>query len=85
MVRRPPHERAWLANAFVAKAVLWLSTTTGLRQQRLAQMLSEIPTACDRGAKCNAQGYKISWNGYKRHLDTADCGVPIAALLSSCK
>ena len=53
------------------------------RQQSLAQMLSEIPTACDRGTKCNAQGYKTSWNGYQLHLDTADCGVPIAALLSS--
>ena len=53
------------------------------RQQSLAEMLKEIPTACDRGTKCNAQGYKVSWNGYKLHLDTADCGVPIAALLSS--
>ncbi len=52
-------------------------------EQTLAQMLEEIPTACDRGTKCNAQGYKISWNGYKLHLDTADCGVPVAALLSS--
>ena len=46
-------------------------------------MLEEIPTACDRGSKCNAQGYKVSWNGYKLHLDTACCGVPVAALLSS--
>lgn len=53
------------------------------RGQTLAQMLDEIPTACDRGTKCNAQGYKNSWSGYKLHLDTADCGVPIAALLSS--
>lgn len=53
------------------------------RQQTLAQMLEDIPTACDRGTKCNAQGYKVSWNGYKLHIDTADCGVPIAALLSS--
>jgi len=53
------------------------------RQQTLAQMLADIPAACDRGAKSNAQGYKIAWNGYKLHLDTADCGVPIAALLSS--
>lgn len=53
------------------------------RSQTLPQMLADIPTACDRGTKCNAQGYKISWNGYKLHLDTADCGVPIAALLSS--
>jgi hypothetical protein len=53
------------------------------RQQTLAQMLEDIPTTCDRGTKCNAQGYKVSWNGYKLHLDTADCGVPISALLSS--
>lgn len=53
------------------------------RGQTLAQMLHEIPTACDRGTKCNAQGYKNSWTGYKLHLDTADCGVPITALLSS--
>ena len=191
-VGRPPHERAWLANAFVAKAVLGVATTVGLierlavdralrricgfvmcrklpsaatfsrafeefaegrlaervhealikahlgdelighlsrdgtaiparerplrtpatkvarkakkrgrpargearpaakgsplerqRQQTLPQMLAEIPTACDRGTKCNAQGYKVSWNGYMLHLDTADCGVPISALLSS--
>ena len=30
------------------------------RKQTLAQMLEEIPTACDRGAKCNAKGYKIA-------------------------
>jgi hypothetical protein len=53
------------------------------RGQTLPEMLAELPTACDRGTKCNAQGYKVSWNGYKLHLDTADCGVPIAALLSS--
>lgn len=53
------------------------------RQQTLAQMIEDLPTACDRGTKCNAQGYKVSWNGYKLHLDTADCGVPVAALLSS--
>jgi hypothetical protein len=52
-------------------------------QQTLAQMLDEIPKDCDRGSKCNAQGYKNSWNGYKLHLDTADCGVAVCALLSS--
>lgn len=46
-------------------------------------MLEEIPTACTRGQKCNAQGYTVGWNGYTLHLDTADCGVPISALLSS--
>jgi hypothetical protein len=51
--------------------------------QTLSQMLDELPKACDRGAKCNAQGYKNSWNGYKLHIDTADCGVLISAVLSS--
>lgn len=49
----------------------------------LAQLLKELPRDCDRGSKCNAQGYKNSWNGYKLHLDTADCGIPVSALLSS--
>jgi hypothetical protein len=51
--------------------------------QPLSQMLAELPKVCDRGSKCNAQGYKNSWNGYKLHIDTADCGVPISALLTS--
>lgn len=53
------------------------------RQKPLAQLLEAMPKACDRGTKCNAQGYKISWNGYKLHIDTADGGIPIAAILSS--
>lgn len=52
-------------------------------QQTLPQVKAELPVVCDRGSKCNAQGYKNSWNGYKLHIDTADCGVPISALLSS--
>ena len=53
------------------------------RGQTLAQMQDDLPRVCDRGTKCNAQGYKVSWNGYKLHIDTADCGVPVAAILSS--
>ena len=48
----------------------------------LAQLLAELPLRCDRGTKCNAQGYKNSWNGYKLHIDTADCGIPVSALLT---
>jgi hypothetical protein len=51
--------------------------------QTLPAMLAELPKACARGSKCNALGYKNSWNGYKLHLDTADCGVVISALLTS--
>ena len=53
------------------------------RNQTLEQMRQDIPLACDRGTKSNAQGFKTSWRGYKLHIDTADCGVPISALVSS--
>lgn len=53
------------------------------RKKPLAQLLEAMPKACDRGTKCNAQGYKVSWNGYKLHIDTADGGIPVAAVLSS--
>ena len=49
----------------------------------LAQLVAELPRSCDHGTKCNAQGYKNSWNGYKLHIDTADCGIPVSALLTS--
>lgn len=52
-------------------------------KQTLAQMLEALPKRCDRGTKCNAQGYKNSWNGYKLHIDTADCAVPVSAILTS--
>lgn len=45
-------------------------------------MLFELDTACATGTKKNAHGYKISWKGYKLHLDTACCGVPISAVLT---
>jgi Transposase DDE domain/Transposase domain (DUF772) len=51
--------------------------------QTLTEMLAALPSVCDRGTKCNAQGYKTSWNGYKLHIDTADCGVVVSALLTS--
>ena len=52
------------------------------RNQTLEQIIAELDTACTTGTKKNAQGYKISWKGYKLHLDTACCGVPISAVLT---
>lgn len=51
--------------------------------QTLEQMLAELPKECDKGTKSNAQGYTNSWKGYKLHVDTADCGVPISVVLTS--
>lgn len=52
------------------------------RAQTPAQMIAELDTGCATGTKTNAQGYKISWKGYKLHLDTACCGIPISAVLT---
>ncbi len=50
--------------------------------QSLTERLAALPKACDRGTKCNAQGDKTRWNGYQLHLNTADCGVVVSALLA---
>jgi hypothetical protein len=52
------------------------------RTQTLEQILAELDTDCATGTKKNARGKKISWNGYKLHVDTACCGVPISAVLT---
>jgi hypothetical protein len=49
----------------------------------LAEMLNDLPKACDVGSKKNSKGYKVSWTGYKLHLDVADGGIPISAVLTS--
>lgn len=49
----------------------------------LEEMLKELPKACDVGCKKNSQGYTESWTGYKLHIDTADNGLPISAILTS--
>ena len=42
----------------------------------LEQLLESLPRQCDTGTKSNAQGYKL-------HIDMADCGIPVSALLTS--
>ena len=49
----------------------------------LAEMLTDLPTACDVGTKRNAKGYKTSWTGYKLHIDTADGDIPVSCILTS--
>jgi hypothetical protein len=49
----------------------------------LADMLNDLPKACDVGTKKNSKGYKTSWTGYKLHIDSADGGIPISCLLTS--
>ncbi len=49
----------------------------------LSEMLSDLPKACDVGTKKNSKGYKVSWTGYKLHIDVADGGIPLSAVLTS--
>lgn len=47
------------------------------------EMVSDLPTACDRGTKINSKGHMESWNGFKFHIDAADGQIPISCLLTS--
>jgi len=49
----------------------------------LRDMLNDLTTACDVGTKKNSKGYKVSWTVYKLHIDVADGGIPISAILTS--
>ncbi len=49
----------------------------------LAEMLDDLPKACDVGSKKNSKGFKTSWTGYKLHIDSADGGIPISCVLTS--
>ena len=49
----------------------------------LEENLNELPTHCNKGTKKNSNGYKVSWKGYKLHLDCIDGDIPVAGLLSS--
>jgi len=49
----------------------------------LTDMLTDLPKVCDVGTKKNSKGYKVSWTGYKLHIDVADGGIPLSAVLTS--
>lgn len=45
--------------------------------------MSDLPTACDWGAKYDSNGNKVTWRGYKLHVDTMDGDIPVSAMLTS--
>jgi Transposase DDE domain/Transposase domain (DUF772) len=55
------------------------------RQARMSmqEMMEDLPTVCDVGAKKNATGNLEFWTGYKLHLDVADGQIPISCVLTS--
>lgn len=77
---RPRKQEATESNAPATKE---LSVMEKQRTQSLTENLQNMSTVCDVGTKCNAQGFKNSWKGYKLHIDTNSFGVPISAILTS--
>jgi hypothetical protein len=49
----------------------------------LEENLVDLPRHCDIGCKRDAKGFKITWKGYKLHLDCADGDIPVSVLLTS--
>ena len=49
----------------------------------LEENLSDLPKPCDYGAKYDSNGNKMTWRGYKLHIDTMDGDIPISAHLTS--
>ena len=83
--KRKPSGRKGPARRITRAARLALGT---LIQRQLEmtdpeQMLAGISRNCDIGAKRSSKGNTMYWRGYKLHLDVADGGIPITALLTS--
>lgn len=55
----------------------------GTGQMSLEEMINDLPSKCDVGTKKNSHGYKVSWIGYKLHIDAADGQIPISCILTS--
>ena len=57
------------------------------RYMNLKQMIEDLPTACDWGAKRNSQGNDEYWGGYKVHWDVVCSGrfrrIPVSCLITS--
>lgn len=54
-----------------------------LKEQNFNKMIQELPNHCDKGMKKSAQGYTMTWKGYKLHAAVDDHCVPLAAIITS--
>jgi hypothetical protein len=52
-------------------------------QRSLSENLKDLPDQCDVGTKKSSKGYKITWVGYKMHLDCIDGDIPVSAIITS--
>jgi transposase len=53
------------------------------KNMTLEEMLKDLPTACDKGAKKDSKGNTMYWTGFKLHLDTIDGGIPVSGIVTS--
>ena len=60
-----------------------LSRIEKQKTMSLDEMLQDLPTACDKGAKKDSKGNTMYWTGVKLHLDTIDGGIPVSAIVTS--
>ncbi len=49
----------------------------------LEENLKDLPYHCAVGTKIDSKGYKMTWRGYKLHIDCIDGDIPVSALLTS--
>jgi len=49
----------------------------------LEDNLADLPDACNKGCKRNAQGFQETWKGYKLHIASSDFDVPLCSILTS--
>jgi hypothetical protein len=51
--------------------------------QSYAESIAELPVVCDVGTKIDSKGSKRHWVGFKFHVDTGDCGIPLSAVTTA--
>lgn len=52
-------------------------------ERSIEENLKDLPRYCDVGTKVDSKGHKISWRGYKLHMDCVDGDIPVSAILTS--
>jgi transposase len=59
----------------------------GLMKKQIGQApheaIGELDKGCAWGCKRNSQGFTHLWKGYKLHLDVADNGMPVTAVVTA--
>jgi hypothetical protein len=52
-------------------------------ERPLDENIADLPRACDWGTKKDSKGKRMTWRGFKLHLDTVDGDLPVSWLLTS--